>query len=330
MGSSQGPPLKHQRHKDDLVIAKEGSTAGETKFGGPAHNSDRLVSMTELPIGIDDTAELTAPPPDRGPAAVATSPELISQLEALARDFAVRQNNGRESSEQCIETVEGGSVFSARLQVAGPPVGVSPRLHGSENNLLPRAKRLIGGRTTLIAGSFFMAVLIGVGATLAWHFHKPLNALDIAVEQSGSAASGPQSARNVVLQQPAPVTETAPVQSSTAVSPQLVEQLEVVKQDLAVVRRSIEELTAKQEQFEQLATTQRQFAARQEQMAQAIAKLQVIEQSNRQKMSPSRIYRAAPTASRRNPPRDAPAEPAEQLPPAPHPEPPRPPLPVPQ
>ena len=73
-------PLNDQRHKDDVVpiVTKEGSTAEEAQFGGPALNSDRLVSMTEPPIGVDIAAELTAPPPDAGPqpAAVAPSPEV--------------------------------------------------------------------------------------------------------------------------------------------------------------------------------------------------------------------------------------------------------------
>ena len=325
MDSSQSPPLNDQRHKDDVVpiVTKEGSTAEEAQFGGPARNSDRLVSMTEPPIGVDIAAELTAPPPDAGPqpAAVATSPKLIKHLEALARDFAVRQNGVRDSSDQCIETVQEGSSFSAGLRAVEPPTD----------------KALIGRRTFFIAASFFMAALIGVGATFAWQFHsvsinKPPNALDVAVEQSGSTAAGQVSAENAALQQPAPVTQIAPAPSATATSPELVQQLEVVKRDLAVVRRSVEELAAKQEQFEQLAAAQRQLAAQQEQMAQTIAKLQVIEQNIRRKMSPPPVSRAVPTTPRRNALRDeAPREPAAQLSPAPPPEPAlRPPLPVPR
>ena len=161
---------------------------------------------------------------------------------------------------------------------------------------------------------------------------KPPNALDIAVEQSGSTAAGQVSAENAAaLPQSAPVTQTAPAPSATATSPELVQQLEVVKRDLAVVRRSVEELAAKQEQFEQLAAAQTQLAAQQEQMAQTIAKLQVIEQNTRRKISPPPVSRAV-TTPRRNVLRDdAPPESAAQLSPAPHPEPaPRPPLPVPQ
>lgn len=319
MDSSQSPPLNDQRHKDDVIpiVTKEGSTAEEAQFGGPARNSDRLVSMTEPPIGVDIAAELTAPPPDAGPqpAAVATSPKLFKQLEALARHFAVRQNGVRNSSDQYVDTVQEGSSFG----LVEPPID----------------KPLIGRRTFFTAASFFMAALIGVGATFAWQFHsvsisKPSKVLDIAVEQSGSTAAGQVSAENASLQQPAPVTQIAPAPSATATSPELVQQLEVVKRDLAVMRRSVEELAAKQEEFEQLAAAQRQLAAQQEQMAQTIAKLQAIEQNIRRKMSPPPVSRAVPTTPRRNARRDdAPSEPAAQL--SPHPEPPlRPPLPVPQ
>jgi hypothetical protein len=324
MDSSQSPPLNDQRHKDDGVpiVTKEGSTAEEAQFGGPARNSDRLVSMTEPPIGVDIAAELTAPPPDAGPqpAAVATSSKFIKQLEALARDFAVRQNGVRDSSDQGIATAQEGSSFSAGLRAVEPSID----------------KPLIGRRTCFTAASCFIVALIGVGATFAWQFHsvsisKPPNALDVAVEQSGSTAAGQVSVENVALPQSAPVTQTAPAPSATATSPELVQQLEVVKRDLAVVRRSVEELAAKQEQFEQLAAAQTQLAAQQEQMAQTIAKLQVIEQNTRRKISPPPVSRAV-TTPRRNALRDdAPPESAAQLSPAPHPEPaPRPPLPVPQ
>lgn len=321
MDSSQSPPLNDQRHKDDVIpiVTKEGSTAEEAQFGGPARNSDRLVSMTEPPIGVDIAVELTAPPPDAAPqpAAVATSPKLFKQLEALARDFAVRQNGVRNSSDQYIDTVQEGSSFG--LRTVEPPID----------------KPLIGRRTFFTAASFFMAALIGVGATFAWQFHsvsinKPPKVLDVAVEQSGSTAAGQVSAENAALQQLAPATQITPAPSATATSPELVQQLEVVKRDLAVVRRRVEELAAKQEEFEQLAAAQRQLAAQQEQMAQTIAKLQAMEQNIRRKMSPPPVSRAVPTTPRRNARRDdAPSEPAAQL--SPHPEPQlRPPLPVPR
>ena len=323
MDSSQSPPLNDQRHKDDVIpiVTKEGSTAEEAQFGGAARNSDRLVSMTEPPIGVDIAAELAAPPPDAGPqpAAVATSPKLFKQLEALAGDFAVRQNGVRNSSDQYIETVQEGSSFG--IWAVEPPID----------------KPLISRRTFFTAASFFMAALIGVGATFAWQFHsvsinKPPKVLDIAVEQSGSTADGQVSAENASLQQPAPVIQIAPAPSATATSPELVQQLEVVKRDLAVVWRSVEKLAAKQEEFEQLAAAQRQLAAQQEQMAQTIAKLQAIEQNIRRKMSPPPVSRAVPATPRRNALRDdaRSTEPAAQLSPAP-PEPAlRPPLPVPR
>ena len=64
MDSSQSLRPNGQRHKDDVVpiVTKEGSTAEEAQFGGPTRNPDGLISTTEPPIGVDVTAELTAPP----------------------------------------------------------------------------------------------------------------------------------------------------------------------------------------------------------------------------------------------------------------------------
>ena len=83
-------------------------------------------------------------------------------------------------------------------------------------------------------------------------------------------------------------------------------------QDIASVRRGVEELAAKQEhlaaaqqQLEQLAAKQEQLAAKN--MAQNIAKLQALGQNAKVKMSPPPQPRAVPI-----PPR-APPEPAAQL-----------------
>jgi hypothetical protein len=125
MDSSQSLRPNGQRHKDDVVpiVTKEGSTAEEAQFGGPTRNPDGLISTTEPPIGVDVTAELTAPPQDAAPqpapvapqaalapVAAATSSEAIRQLETLAR-VASRQRTRFIRSG--IRKVEEESNFSA-------------------------------------------------------------------------------------------------------------------------------------------------------------------------------------------------------------------------
>jgi hypothetical protein len=104
-------------------------------------------------------------------------------------------------------------------------------------------------------------------------------------------------------------------------------------QDIAVVRRSLEQLSAKQEQLaaaqqqlEQLATKQEQLAGKQEQMAQNIAKLQAPDQNIRRRISsPPPQARPAPVPPRVN------EEPTAQVSSTPRPTPshPVPPLPIP-
>ena len=83
------------------------------------------------------------------------------------------------------------------------------------------------------------------------------------------------SAQNAVLPQSAPVTKTGEA-TAAVTSHELVQQLEPVVRDLALVRHSLEQLAAKQDQ-----------------MAQNIATLQAAEQDIRQKISSPPAPRAA-------------------------------------
>jgi hypothetical protein len=97
-------------------------------------DSSQIPPLNDPRVGVDVTAELTAPPPDparqRAPVAQSASVpsaksfELIDQLDALARDFAISK---RGSSNQCIETSEEVSSISAGLQPEEPAIHVSPR-----------------------------------------------------------------------------------------------------------------------------------------------------------------------------------------------------------
>jgi hypothetical protein len=98
-----------------------------------------------------------------------------------------------------------------------------------------------------------IAVLIGVGGTLAWQSH-------------GDAAREMVVARAPTLAWLLSVSTKSPAGAAT--SPYPVQQLEPLASNLDVVRRSLERLAAKQDQ-----------------MAQNIAALQAVEEDIRQKMS---------------------------------------------
>jgi hypothetical protein len=182
---------------------------------------------------------------------------------------------------------------------------------------------------------FFVAVVIGVGATLAWQSHgdaaketikiwgstwSPTWALlfdrFLSVSTTGSAPDVQVSAQDAATTQSTPVIQR-PATPAAATSPELVQQLEPLAHDLAGVRRSLEQLAAKQEL-----------------MAQNIATLQAVEQDIRQKMSSPPSYRPVPVPPRK-PPQPAAQSSAVQSPavqsssaPTPSPPPPRPPLPL--
>jgi hypothetical protein len=340
-------PLNDQCHNDDIVALVPGPMAVKARPGGPTRDlDDQYVSTTISPQLIDVTAEETCPavqmsaqdgapqlpPAIQTPQAPSTTTfELMSKLEALASDLAVKE---RASTDQCIGNVHEGSKLSNGLQTVEPPIRMSPRLTGFESGQFASERPSTGRRTVLALAS--LAALIGLGVTFAWHSHdgwttKQPNDVDVAAEQRSSAPAGQVSISDAALPQSVPVTQTATAPVAPATSSELAKQLEAMTQDLASVRRGVEELAVKQEHFaaaqqqlEQLTAKQEQLAAKQEQMAQNIAKLQALGQNARLKMSPPPQPRAVPI-----PPR-APPEPAAQLSSmprsAPHPVPP---LPVP-
>jgi hypothetical protein len=136
-----------------------------------------------------------------------------------------------------------------------------------------------GRRTSLTLANFFIAALIGVAVAFVWQSQrvstaKSSNDVTVAEKQSGFTPVGQVSLQDAPPQL-APVTQTAPASTAPATSPELVQQLEGMARDLAVLRRSLKELAARQEH---LVDAQDQLAARQEQMAQKIAKPQAVEQ----------------------------------------------------
>src|SRR6266853_1259665 len=148
---------------------------------------------------------------------------------------------------------------------------VKPSNHSSRSSSLNHDqvasdRPSVGRRIFRTLARFFIAVLIGVGGTLAWQSH------------------GDSAREMVVARAPALAwllsvsTTTSP--AVTATSPDPVQQLEPLASNLDVVRRSVEQLADKQDQ-----------------MAQNIATLQAVEEDVRQKMSftpPSPSRQAAP------------------------------------
>jgi hypothetical protein len=131
----------------------------------------------------------------------------------------------------------------------------SPRPSGLNDDQVASDRPSIGRRIFRTLARFIIAVLIGIGATLAWQSH-------------GDAARDMVVARAPSLGWLLSVSTTkSPAVAATAPDP--VQQLEPLASNLDVVRRSVEQLAAKQEQ-----------------MAQNIATLQAVEEDIRQKVSP--------------------------------------------
>ena len=139
----------------------------------------------------------------------------------------------------------------------------SPRSSRLKDDQVASDRPSVGRRIFRTLTRFFIAVLIGVGATLAY----------------GDAAREMVVARAPTLAWLLSVSMTkSPAVAATSTDP--VQQLEPLASNLDVVRRSVEQLAAKQDQ-----------------MAQNIATLQAVEEDIRQKVSsppPPPSQQAAP------------------------------------
>src|SRR5713226_4596226 len=147
----------------------------------------------------------------------------------------------------------------------------SPRPSGLKDDHIASDRPSIGRRIFRTLTRFFIAVLIGIGATLAWQSH-------------GDAARDMVVARAQLLGWLFSISTTkSPAVAATAPDP--VQQLEPLASNLDVVRRSVEQLAAKQEQ-----------------MAQNIATLQAVDEDIRQKVSSPPPSQQAPSIPQHKPP----------------------------
>ncbi|MGE5853915.1 MAG: hypothetical protein ACM35E_12330, partial [Deltaproteobacteria bacterium] len=186
--------------------------------------------------------------------------------EARSGELVRDPDAGRDSSDQHIGMIREGSDFSAGLQVVVPSIQVSSRASGYQ---LVSRRPSIGRRISRSSALFFIAALIGVGATFAWQSHGDeakemvrtwaalLGGLssvsttklppNVPSEQAGSVPATQESALDAAPPQSAPVTQE-PSPPTTATSAELVKQPEeAMKRDVAGAEQSVEQLPAKQE-----------------------------------------------------------------------------------
>ena len=154
----------------------------------------------------------------------------------------------------------GGRAEESPYYTESPPVAPPnyARRVGFEKHRFASATPSIGNRVFRVVARFSFAVLVGVGATLAWQSYG---------REAGVVVRTWAPSLSWLL--PVSMTELT---VAAATLPELVEQLKPMSLDLAIVRRSLE----------QLATNQNQLAAKQEEIAQNVAALQAAEQEIRQ------------------------------------------------
>lgn len=238
--------------------------------------------------------------------------------EWLAADGPARnRDTGGDSLDQRFETAAKKSEYFAGLKPGEPLLHEPPRAAALKNDPLAGDRPSLVKRLFRGLGRFFIAVLIGVGVTLAWQSHGN-EAKDMArtlvrtwVPSLGWLISGSTTNsspdRSVYMQdappsQALPLTRT-PAPSAAAGSSELAQQLEHVATELAAVMRSLEQLATKQEQ-----------------MAQEISTLKEAEQDIRQKiLSPNQTPAVPIPRSRPTPPttRSSAVSPSSVRPPTP-------------
>lgn len=137
-----------------------------------------------------------------------------------------------------------------------------PRAPPDSKTLRSRAiGRRLPGDYFAVLHVFFIAVLIGVGATLGWQSHgdeakemvstwvPTLNWL-LSVSTTNSPSDVRVAAQDAALSQPPPPTQT-PAPGAAATSSELARKLEPMSRDLAIVLRNLQQLAAEQEQMAQ-------------------------------------------------------------------------------
>ena len=159
-----------------------------------------------------------------------------------------------------------------------------PRPSGVKNNQFTSERRSIGRRIVRTLARFFIAVLIGVGVTLAWQSHG-----DEAKEMVRTWAP------SLAWLLPVSTTKSPPDGQgfAAATSAELVQQLKPLTLDLAIVRHSLEQLAAK---VEQLGSSKNRWSRTSRHCRRSS---RTLHRRYHHRLSPGRPLRANP----RNPPR---------------------------
>jgi flagellin-like hook-associated protein FlgL len=346
-----------QRHRDNVAPLVPEPTAVTARLDGPMHDFDGwFAAATIAAQPIDAAAEESCPAPtveapraeppsveipiqNATPLPTAdiqppqlpspTASKLMDQLDELASDLAAK---GHPASEKTVETIPQASNASAEPQAVEPSIQVPPRGDFGHTAFAAGSQP---GRQRMIITSVGVCLAALLGAAIAWQSDfggpsKSANDSNAAATKQAIPAVAQASAPKTVPAQPTSTTQAA----APTPSPELAKQLDTMVQDLAAVRRSVEQLTAKQEQLaaaqqqlDQLAAKQTQLVAKQEQLAQNIAKLQATEQSVKPRTTPPTQSRAAVLPP---PSRTIPEPPVQVAPPQRVPSHPVPPMPIPQ
>lgn len=169
-------------------------------------------------------------------------------------------HRGHESSDERAEAAAEDSIYDARLRWPRPagPQGAS----AFANNRFASKRPPLAKRILHASARFFLAVLIGVAATLSWQ------------------AYGDQAQKMVVTWIPSlawllPLSPTTSNNKAIASSPDLAQQLNPMALDIVAIQR----------QVAQLAANQGQLTADEGQIARSIAALQAAEQDVSEKIS---------------------------------------------
>jgi hypothetical protein len=137
---------------------------------------------------------------------------------------------------------------------------------GPKNDQFTNKKRSTGKRMVRAFFRLIIAVLIGVGGTLAWQSHGEEAKEMVRTWAPSLAWVLPTSTKSSV---------DGRATAASVTSAELVEQLKPVMLDLAIVRHGVD----------QLATTIKQLASKQEEMGKDIAALQATERDIREKVA---------------------------------------------
>jgi hypothetical protein len=188
------------------------------------------------------------------------------------------------------------------------PTTMGTRSSGFNNDHLASGGPSIVRRMFRALARFSIAVLIGVGATLAWQSYgdEAREALStqvpslrwLSVSTTTSVPDGKGSTPDVALRQSTPAAQR---QALAAATTSELPQLEPIARDLAAMRHSLDQLVVTQEQ-----------------MAQNITTLQAAEQDTRQKiLSLSQTTSVAPRKPPKPPARSSPVQSPPTPPPVP-------------